>query len=290
MNLLSGASSTQLKSPTLFDKANGEITPHFKQQLDLVGIVVKPHFPEYDSHHIVNVNEELQSNGCFQVDWDLYKKGEESAFKITYDQAVKFLDDDYSHKETQLPELTSELAEGIVCSGVYPDSLQATLTKRLNGLQLSIDENNLQYKVIYVLCKNEEIKKLSEEFINSEFKEKLDTTNFIYIVANTESNIGLTCLKKLKESYSIKNYVVITDGTSAEKDFLTAKNVLSEETCLGIASAPIKDWKADMNLYGYEKALGTQEKATIAFASSAWNFKARQVLTELSSYKVLRQN
>jgi hypothetical protein len=66
---------------------------------------------------------------------------------------------------------------------------------------------------------------------------------------------------------------------------MIATSKLEGKTCLGIASAPIKDWKVDMNLYGYEAACGSQEKAAIAWASSAWDFKARQVNAEMRAYK-----
>jgi hypothetical protein len=51
-----------------------------------------------------------------------------------------------------------------------------------------------------------------------------------------------------------------------------------------IFAIPLKDWREDMVLYGYPEALGNHEKTTIAWASSAWNFIARQLHTEARAF------
>jgi hypothetical protein len=81
------------------------------------------------------------------------------------------------------------------------------------------------------------------------------------------------------------NYVIITDSTFAPKVEAIATSILKERKCLGAACAPITNWRIDMNLYGYEKALGDEKTAAIAFASSAWNFIARQAHAETVIYK-----
>lgn len=48
--------------------------------------------------------------------------------------------------------------------------------------------------------------------------------------------------------------------------------------CLGVVSAPVKDWIPDMNDYGYTEALnGNPDQATRAWAASSWNFLARDL-------------
>lgn len=288
MNYLGSATTaTQQGSNFLFDCETGMIKPHFKQQLDLVGIVSRRYFEDKDPYHISNVEKELQTKGCLQSDFDFYKKGGESAFKLTYEQAIQFLNDDYAKREKKLPEPFKGAVDGIVCSGVTPDSIAPTLLKRLKGLDASIDESKITYKAIYVLCKDREIVNLSQKCIGENYGAKFKEIDFRYIEAGVEKDIGLTCLKKLQERKLLGNhYVVITDGTSAEKDLLTAQGILKDYSCLGIASDPIKDWKEEMNLYGYEVALGSSEKATIAWARSSWNFIARQANKELSAYRM----
>jgi len=258
----------------LFDRYTGEVTLDFKKQLDLIGIVSKQFFPEYEPNHIFNVNETLKTNGCFQRDYDYYKKGNKSNLKISYEQAKQYLDDDYLRKKTILPNPTSEIIDGVMLSGLDSNSLRGALHKRLNGLKESINARSLNFRRIYVWCNSKTIKTLSEEFIREHFKKEFDGIEFCYSTDDIEKSI-------------LKHYVLISDGTRNNVEFLHLQEVLKEHICLGIASVPI-DWKEEMNLYGYETALGSLEKATIAFASSSWNFKAHQVETELRAYKITK--
>lgn len=193
---------------------------------------------------------------------------------------MEFLDFEYSTREPQLPQSSAEQADGIVCSGVFPHSVGPTLFKRLNGLQASMqDPSHIQYRTIHVACKDEKIKDLTRQIIEHEYKDKFNNIEFNYIVATDVNSIGDSCLEQLNASGDLaENYVVISDGTSAAKDMLGAKRKIEGKyNCLGIASAPIKDWKKEMDFYGYREALGSVEKATIAWAQSDMNFKAREV-------------
>lgn len=277
------------KPPLLFNPETGTITERFKNMLDLVGLVSERVFPEYDAYHLLNVDALLQKK-CYRLEWDYFKDGGAPAFKMRFEQAEKFLDLDCSAQIKMLPQYVSEPVDAIVCSGVYPHSLPATLSKRLHGLHTSIEEQNLYYDVVYVLCKNEEISRLSEKYIKENFQEKFHGVTFRYIAANVETEIGATGLKKLKESArKLKKYVVLSDPSFAEKDFLNALKILTENTCLGVAAVPMSDWKRLMELYNYdEKKLGGYKKMVKAFAYSQWNIKARSVNIEASAFKAKR--
>jgi hypothetical protein len=263
---------------TLFDSETGMINPRFKRQLEIVGIAVKQHFSDFDSYHIRNVNEELQTNGCFQKDCDLYKKGSSSAFKIDYQQAVKFLEDEYQDRETIMPR------EKKMANAIFPCGVEATMHKRFNSLIESLKQG-YQYDTIHFIVKDNVDKENVSKLINTTYNELVKGIKINIIVADTDLDIFEKGLKQLKEASALsKEYVIITDPTFASKVELIASSVLNEHTCMGIASAPIKDWKVDMNLYGYESSLGSHEKAAIAWASSAWNFKARQVNTEFKNF------
>ncbi len=56
---------------TLFNPETGIISPRFKHQIELVGIVGDQHFPQYNVDHIYNVNETLEKNASFLI----FKKG-----------------------------------------------------------------------------------------------------------------------------------------------------------------------------------------------------------------------
>ncbi len=263
---------------TLFDPESGIINPRFKQQLDKVGIIVKPHFLDVSTDHIKNVNEELQINGCFQKDWDLYKKGGTSAFQINYEQAVNFLEDEYSDREIMMPR------ERRIAHAIFPCGVEATMHKRFNSLSESIKQG-YQYSKLHFIVKDEKDKENVLNLISTDYKELLNEIDINIVVANTELDILEKGLKQLKDGTELsKEYIIITDPTFAPKVEMIAAQVLDNRQCLGIASAPIKDWRVDMNLYGYESALESHEKATIAWASSAWNFKARQVNTEFKNF------
>lgn len=239
---------------TLFNLETGKINSLFKKQLDLVGIVSQQHFTNYDAYHILNVNQTLQGNGCFQTDYDFYKKGGVSAFKITYDQAKAFLDEEYSTRETLLPETIQQPIIGIMASGVFSDSLKSTLYKRLNGLKTSIDQKNLRYETVYVLCKDQKIKELSEKYIDEEWKKDLPNITFHYIISTSEQDVGLNCLIQLaQQPLNTTNYVVISDGTFADRDALVAQGSLKEANYCGLVSVPITDWKIDMNPMAMKK-------------------------------------
>lgn len=279
---LTSVSALAPKTNTLFDSNNGYITPRFKRQLELVGIVSKQFFPEYDPYHVINVDQHLQTNGCFQKDWDLYKNGGSSTFKITYAQATAFLDDEYSDREMIMPR---EKGNG-ASNAIFPCGVEATMRKRFISLRESI-EKGFKYDIIHFITLNttnaEEVKQIMTE---KQYQELLEGIKVNIVIAESNDNIFEKGLGMLAANPSLGNeYVIITDPTLAPKVEGIATSILKDRKCLGIASAPIKDWKIDMNLYGYESSLKSHESAVIAWASSAWNFKARQVNTEMKAYK-----
>lgn len=283
--------SAQQKSDTFFDLQTGMIKPHFKRQLDIVGVVVKPHFPELDPYHILNVDNTLQTNGCFQNDCDLYKKGNVSKFTINYAQAKAILDEDYKNQEIILPR------EKVKSTAIFPGGVEPTLHKRFNSLIKSI-ENGYEFSAIQFVVPNEKIAENLSTLISGKYKSILKDMVVNVHVVNLEKNWFEQGLQTLSNENKVGDqYVIITDPTFVSKVELIATSALPKRKCLGIASVPVQSWVEDMNLYDYEAKLNdlelygykaksnSHEKAAIAWASSAWNFKARQVNTELKAYK-----
>lgn len=264
---------------SLFDSQTGRIHDRFKRQLDLVGIVVEQHFKEYSNDHVLNVDYCLQNNGCFQRDWEIYKKGGDSAFKISDTQAQRFLDDEYQEVQTYMPH-QKNCKEAIFMGGVEP-----TLHKRFHSLIESMKEG-YQYEVLHFIAKDDQGKSDIQRLVEGQYKEALKGIHINIVVAHTDLGILEKGLKLLEDSQALgQEYAIISDSafaSKAEKDYTM---LLPNRTCLGIASVPIKDWKFDMNLYGYVQALGNEQKATIAWARSRWNVIARQVNTEAQSFK-----
>ncbi|MCB1136272.1 MAG: hypothetical protein KDK78_08395 [Chlamydiia bacterium] len=101
--------------------------------------------------------------------------------------------------------------------------------------------------------------------------------------SGTRTGDALELLSKL----GIKGRVtLITDPAFVEKDRARAVQALGEDRFNGCVSVPMTDWRCEMRLHGYdEKSLGSAEKATIAWAQSAWNFKAREMNFEWKNFQ-----
>lgn len=277
----------------LFDLESGMINPRFKHQLEIVGIVARPHFSDVDVHHIKNVLKELDTNGCFQKELDFYKDGKISTFKVSYEQAVEFLNDDYKDREIIMPR------EKKTADAIFPCGVEATMHKRFSSLKESLIQG-YQYNTLHLIVPIKDRDNVLN-LINTSYKEAIKNLNINIVIADAEVNIVEEGLQTLQTSKALaEEYVIITDPTFAPKIESIASSVLKNHHCLGIASAPIQDWKIEMNLYGYEEAvkqrlLGNNhpsdaekieihQKAAIAWASAAWNFKARQVGTEFKAF------
>lgn len=279
LSALPSATHTATAQPNpLFDLNMGMITPRFQHQMNLVGIVAKQHFPAYDAYHVKNVCKELQDR-FFQKNCDFYKEGNTSTFTISYEQAVAFLNDDYSDREMIMPR------EKQKADGLFPCGVEATMHKRFHSLAESLKQGS-QYRTIHFIAKDEADKLAVKNLINGQYKELLQGITTNIVIAETNLNIFEAGLAKLASSSSLEQeYIIITDPTFASKVEMIATSKLKEQKCLGIASAPVKSWEVDMNLYGYEKALGSHEKAAVAWALSAWNFKARDTHAALTAYE-----
>lgn len=272
-------SVTTFAPPTLFNLHTGAITSAFKRQLDLCGIQPKQHISDLASYHIKNVDRELQSNGCFQTDCDFYKKGGTSKLKLTYEQAVDFLEDEYRDRPQVLPRLK------VACDAIVPCGVETTMHKRFDALQLAAAHGS-RFPAIHFIAKDQDTVEMVQAMIKDKYSSSLGTSKIDFVVANTNLNVLETGLASLNRQGELSDrYVLVTDILFASKIEGVAQPILKGKTCLGVAASSIKDWQEDMHLYGYEEALGSKEKAVVAFASSALNFKARQVHSELQVYR-----
>lgn len=271
--------------PTLFDLHTGKIGERFKEQLDLCGIQLHAHIPSLAADHIANVNKTLQTNGCFQRDFEIYKNGngQNSKLQLEYDQALAFLDNDYSDRIKIMPRQKDLPADGIIGCGVEP-----TMHKRFDTIKEAI-ESGCKFAALHFIMKDASTREMIEGLIKEKYSNMVRGIPIHFVITNTEIDVlkaGLNQLKNdLENGLKTKNYIMVSDVVIAAKIEGIAKSILTNKKCLGVAASSTNDWIYDMNLYGYGKALGTMEKATIAWAQSAWNFKARQVHAELALYE-----
>lgn len=266
--------------PTLFDLESGEITEHFKNQLNISGITIDQQIEGVDLYHILNVDGILQTNGCFQVDCDFYKKGNISALNLTHEQASLFLDDEYRSRQggDLMPDEMMP-ADAIVGCGV-----EATMHKRFDAIKQACDYGYI-FTAFYFIAKDQEMIEMIQQMIHANYAHVIRDVPVRFIAADVDKNILEVGLNALKQQCVLnENYIVVTDITLASKIENIVRPIL-EGNFLGVVATSIKDWHVDMGLYGYPQAfIGDLEKAAIAWASSAWNFKARQVHAEKSAY------
>lgn len=280
--------STQIVSnytpPTLFDLQTGKITPRFQKQLNICGIKLHAHFPHLPADHIKNVDKELQTNGCFQKDYEVYKNGGSSKLQLTEKQAVAFLEDDYSDRVQIMPKVSHKNipADAIVGCGVEP-----TMHKRFDTIAKAI-ANGYTFAAIHFIVKDESFREMIEKLIKEQYSEVIKGMPINFIIANVETDVHQAGLNQLQKQNGLitNNYIMVTDIMLAPKVELFAKSILNNKNFLGIAASAVTDYKKDMNIYGYQKAFkGNVTKAIIAFVCSAWNFKAREVHSELAIYE-----
>jgi hypothetical protein len=273
--------SVSLSPDPLFNPHTGQITQRFQQQLNKSGIPVPSH-PTSRSGHITTVATHLLRNGCAQNNLNFYKEGRKSQLKLTYQQAVAFLADEYASRKEFMPH-KKELADAIfVWDGTTDiDQCFIALIKSL--------EAGCKYETIYFIVKNKDARDVIEERISAQYGQNLKSTgvSIDYVFANVERNIAATGLARLKNSGKLsENYTVITDLSLVTSILAFAYDLFKEKTCFGVAATPIKNWNVEMQLHGYTKELlGSLEKATIAWASYLWILKAEQVQKEFEAYQ-----
>ena len=98
-------------------------------------------------------------------------------------------------------------------------------------------------------------------------------------------------------------YALISHAAFAARLEETAKSVLKEHVCFGVASVPVSEkiiesedgstitipsWQVDMDLYDYTERMGSVDKATVAWAMAALNIKSRDFNKELSTFRNLK--
>ena len=101
---------------------------------------------------------------------------------------------------------------------------------------------------------------------------------------NPQPTVGWTeeALRVIKARDIKGRVTLITDPFFAEKQLALVVSAFGSEQSNGCVSVPMYDWRQEMKLYGYDDAaFGSSEKATIAWAQSAWNFKAREMHYEM---------
>jgi hypothetical protein len=292
------ATTTPTYDP-LFD-ADGNITQRFERQLNLVmGIVAKPARGIFSTdlyyaieanqllqNHVIGVNQLLQNKGCTKR----YKwlQGETSDFKMNYELAEAFLADEYRDHKMIMPR------EKKIRNAIFLTGDEAVMYKEFHSLQESIKQG-FKYHTIYFITQNAQTKEKDEKLINANYRGLLDGIEIRFIIADIEGHRndifdkGLNILSSHLQAKD--DYVIITNPiTNSIFDpnvEAMASSVLKEQKCLGIASAPI-DWTVDMKLSGYETALGSHEKATIAWASHLWSLKALEVFIDMRAWQYKR--
>lgn len=278
MNVSSPNSVSYSSNQMLFDPATGMASKRFLNQLQLVGLISEQFFPNYDSNHVYNINQLLCDKECYQKDYNFYKNAGISKFNPTFAQSQAFIEDAFQHLETIMPR-DKQLADA-----VFVTAVPATMRYQFDALKESI-EKGCSYETIHFIIKNSEEKK-QLRLLRTEYQNILSNIDINYVKIETNENALEFGLKALLNAKSLKNpYVIITHSTFAAKAEKIAISTLNSHTCIGIASVPEKDWKKDMENYGYNDPLKTFEENLIARVSSLWNFIARQVDFEMKNFQ-----
>jgi hypothetical protein len=262
--------STHLKSKTLFDAETGAITADFKKQLDLVNITIHERaLPSLDPYHVHNVCNFLENHG--------FKKGDDFDLKIDFNQAKRFLDYTYGLRVEEMPR------KKCPASAIFPCSEgEQIMRKRFHSFQRSLDQG-FMYDSVHFITKNVQTKEAVERLIHKKYRDVIGGIEAQFVIANPKHGLSFfqNGLKTLSTSSLLgKEYVIITDPPFARVVEAIAVRILPTRTCLGVAKAPIADWREDIKAYGYEEALGSFEKATIAWASVIWRDITQQARRE----------
>ncbi len=262
-------------SAMLFDE-HGMCTPQLREQLKIIGFIPEQKYADFDPYHAVNVDAGMQKY-FFKKDQDFYKNGGLSEHPLSYEQAQIFLDTLYAQQKETFPD-QKENFDIIALGGVKP-----TLKISIKALR-TLADSEYSFNKIFLCVGNEKVK---EEFIKLANKEKnksfFDAHPIEYIVADQELKAAETCFNKIKAISDIdkqlaSHYVILDDPVFSGKIRSLAESIFqTQHRCVGTASLSTNDWKELMKIYGYNKILPDQETATIAYALSQLQFKARAV-------------
>ncbi|MEC7839833.1 MAG: hypothetical protein VX777_07320 [Chlamydiota bacterium] len=262
-----------------FNLDSGYPTPFFQELLNKAKIV----FENNTDYFIENVNDHLQSCGCFQKNFELYRDGGDSAFKLTYEQAIDILNLEQAQETVTMPR------EKIQADAVFLCGVKPTVVGRFKSLKAAID-NGYNISTIHFISGNEEHKALVKSLVENEYQGLIGDRDVTYTVAIDSSAIFESGLKDIESQIS-DNYMIISDPKFASKVEGIAIRAIPSRHSIGVASVPpFSSWNERVKAFGYTvEKLGSEEKATIALARSSWNFIARAVHAELRNYKSIHK-
>ena len=261
------------------DLETGQPGDLIRQYLTIANIEPQQVLSDYPSDHVLNLDRLLQTNGCFQRDYEFYKNGGRSPFNLIIDQAKKFLDLNYSVRQDIIPRYSPDQIEGDI-DVVFEGGVRYTVTTGLRSLKTMM-EQGYSFRKIHFSFINPMQENIDKLKVDTNYDIIFKNLQYEPYVCEPNQNTLEVNLRSMKDHLA-KRYVIVSDPIRCRKSEQTAKGILGDDySCLGIISIPSKDWTLDMKEYGYLD----DDEATIAFAKSAWNFIARQIHTEADQFK-----
>lgn len=265
-------SSSQFKN---FNLATGKPTAYFEGLFERME-VTKP-----EKMHLLDIAAILDKT-CFNKNLDHWRDNDDP--RMSYDGAVALLDYELKNRVVLMPKSTDETVDVIMPQGILP----TIAAKRMPSLEAVLNAGT-KVGVLRHVVKDDKQKEETSKFINAHYGEMLarHKIEVDYIVANASKDLFEEGLKLRTKEIS-KKYILVVDDLFADTADMVAKKVLNDRESLGIASVPLdsKDWRKEMNLYGYVEAKkGNEKAAVIAFAQSLRNFITRNVFEAAKQYK-----
>jgi hypothetical protein len=262
-----------------FDVETGKPSAYF------MGLYAKMEVEQPPSWDVSAVAKVLDKT-CFNKELGFWRKNNKS--RISYEGAVALLDYELKNRVTLIPEKGSQAATAIMPQGILP-----TIAKRMPGFVKALEAGSKFDRLLFVAKDNKEALQ-NLNFIHANYGTLLEQQNISveYVIPRVEKNLFEEALK-LEQAKVAKEYVIIADPAFAGTAVTIAQSIFKDKTCLGAASAPLKDWKVERDLYGYfdEKSQSAKDSemaeklATEAWANDLCNFIARQVFAEEKSRK-----
>ena len=258
------------RSTSFINFETGQLTPDFQAKFSTIGVKFKK------ISDIEYINETLKENF-----------GELANYRITGDQAISFLTQEYKKRVYIYPK-ESIIEHGIISyspeNGV---SFEGTMFRKFHSLSESICK--YQFRWVHFIVESSGDKEKVEKLLLDEENQKIFKNIKISIIVNADRASFESVFKKIIETETSPkqhNFALIADSPFTDKISLVAKNGFYGYRFAGITFAPIINWHRDMTLCNFtQQSYVTDEKATIAWANSILWSISREFNTQTQFWK-----
>lgn len=281
-----------------FDE-HGLATPEMLEALQAAGIELKFFDADYPQEHVINLDLNLKEYSNYTPeDYRTGKAQLKESHKLSYAQAVKFLEYLDSKKQVILPQEKS--AESVI---LIPEGADSVL-QRFADLDKCLQEGFKIEKSAHFFIKNKKEYNATHQLLEKQKETFKDLKKFY--VGNSEIEVSLDqCFKYLtveKLYHSLpfvispldtsdwlgKSYLLVADHKQFDLIEQIAKKIIGDKSiCKGSFAVP-RCWKEDMVAEGYlhlDAAAGDKLQATIHLAYSNLFYESQRAHTSCQRFK-----